>query len=53
MSIQLGDDKKPVLIQEGSFTAILMPLFVDNCKDPFADDDEPLAIALPEMAVAA
>ncbi len=52
MMVQLGADKQPVLIREGNFTAILMPLFVDG-KDPFADDDEPIAICLPELAMAA
>lgn len=53
IAIQLGGDKQPVLFLEGSFTAILMPLSVENGQDPFGDDEEPLAIALPQMAVAA
>ena len=48
LGIQIGGDKKPVLLLEGSFTSILMPLFVDG-KDPFADEDEPIAINLPMM----
>jgi DNA polymerase III sliding clamp (beta) subunit (PCNA family) len=48
LTVQLGGEKKPVLLIEGSFTAILMPLFVDG-KDPFADEDEPIAISLPMM----
>jgi DNA polymerase III sliding clamp (beta) subunit (PCNA family) len=48
LGVQIGGDKKPVLLLEGSFTSILMPLFVDG-KDPFADEDEPIAISLPMM----
>lgn len=48
LAVQIGGDKKPVLLIEGNFTGILMPLFVDG-KDPFADDDEPIAISLPVM----
>ena len=48
IDVQIGGEKKPVLIHEGSFTAILMPLFVE-AKDPFADDDEPIAISLPAL----
>jgi DNA polymerase III sliding clamp (beta) subunit (PCNA family) len=51
LAIQIGGDKKPVLLLEGSFTAILMPLFVDG-KDPFADEDEPIAISLPVLETA-
>jgi DNA polymerase III sliding clamp (beta) subunit (PCNA family) len=52
MTIQLGDEKKPVLIHEGNFTAILMPMLVE-AKDPFPEEDEPIAITLPALAVAA
>ena len=48
LAVQLGGEKKPVLLIEGGFTGILMPLFVDG-KDPFADEDEPIAISLPMM----
>jgi len=48
LAVQIGGDKKPVLLIEGNFTGILMPLFVDG-KDPFADEDEPIAISLPVM----
>ncbi len=48
LAVQLGGEKKPVLLIEGSFTGILMPLFVDG-KDPFAEEDEPIAISLPMM----
>ena len=47
IDVQIGGEKKPVLIHEGSFTAILMPLFVE-AKDPFTDD-ETVAISLPAI----
>lgn len=47
LHIQLGGEKKPVLLIEGSFTAILMPLFVE-AKDPFPEDDQDaIAVAMP------
>jgi DNA polymerase III sliding clamp (beta) subunit (PCNA family) len=48
LAVQIGGDKKPVLLIEGRFTGILMPLFVED-KDPFANEDEPIAISLPMM----
>jgi DNA polymerase III sliding clamp (beta) subunit (PCNA family) len=48
MTLQFGGENKPVLIHEGNFTAILMPLCVE-AKDPFADEDEPIAISLPAL----
>lgn len=48
MDIQLGGGKKPVLVNEANFTAILMPLFIE-AKDPFAEDDEPIAVSLPAL----
>lgn len=53
VQILITDDKKPVLFSEGSFTAMIMPLFMDNVKDPFADPDEPIAISLPAFETAA
>lgn len=46
LHIQLGGDKKPVLLIEGSFTAILMPLFVE-AKDPFPEEEEAIAVSMP------
>lgn len=51
--LQIGKDKKPLLIQEDNFTAILMPLINETESDPFADEDAPIAISLPAMAVPA
>jgi DNA polymerase III sliding clamp (beta) subunit (PCNA family) len=52
LTVQLGGEKKPVLLIEGNFTSILMPMFVEG-KDPFADEDEPIAISLPMMQTVA
>jgi DNA polymerase III sliding clamp (beta) subunit (PCNA family) len=43
--------KKPILVEAGSFTAVIMPIMVEGGKDPFPED-EAIAIALPEMAMA-
>lgn len=51
MDIQIGGEKKPVLVNETNFTAILMPLFIET-KDPFAEDDEPIAVSLPAFETA-
>ena len=51
ISIQIAADKKPVLLEEGSFTSIIMPLLMDNQHDPFPDD-EALPLNLPAMAAA-
>jgi DNA polymerase III sliding clamp (beta) subunit (PCNA family) len=51
LAVQLGGEKKPILFIEGNFTGILMPLFVEG-KDPFADEDEPIAISLPVLETA-
>ena len=42
---------KPILIEAGSFTAVIMPMLVECGKDPFPED-EAIAITLPEMAMA-
>ena len=42
---------KPILIESGNFTAVIMPMLVECGKDPFPED-EAIAITLPEMAMA-
>ncbi|HEX2995833.1 MAG TPA: hypothetical protein VHP14_13490, partial [Anaerolineales bacterium] len=49
--IRITNGQKPVLIQAGSFTAVIMPMLVENNKDPFPED-EAIAITLPEMTMA-
>ena len=42
---------KPVLIEVGNFTAIIMAMLVERQKDPFSEEQQ-IAISLPEMAMA-
>ncbi|MBI5963661.1 MAG: hypothetical protein HY863_09325 [Chloroflexi bacterium] len=51
LAIRIADGKKPILIEAGSFTAVIMPMMVEGTKDPFPED-EAIAITLPEMAMA-
>ncbi len=51
VTIRITDGKKPVLIEAGSFTAVIMPMLVEDSKDPFPED-EAIALNLPEMSVA-
>jgi hypothetical protein len=46
--IRITDGQKPVLIEAGSFTAVIMPMLVEGNKDPFPED-EGIAISLPEL----
>jgi len=48
LAIRISDGKKPLLIEAGAFTAVIMPMLVEGSKDPFAED-ETLAISLPAM----
>jgi DNA polymerase III sliding clamp (beta) subunit (PCNA family) len=48
MIIHITSGKKPVLLEAGSFTAVIMPILVDGQKDPFPED-EAIAITLPDM----
>jgi DNA polymerase III sliding clamp (beta) subunit (PCNA family) len=49
--MRISGGMKPILIEAGSFTALIMPLVVEGGKDPFPED-EAIAISLPEMAMA-
>ena len=49
--IRISGNQKPVLVETGSFTAVIMPMLVEGNKDPFPED-EAIAITLPEMAMA-
>ncbi|RPI91091.1 MAG: hypothetical protein EHM40_16695 [Chloroflexi bacterium] len=51
LTIKISDPKKPVLVEAGSFTAVIMPMLVDGQKDPFPED-EGIAVCLPELAMA-
>ena len=49
--MRITNNTKPILIEAGSFTAVIMPMMVEGSKDPFPED-EAIAISLPEMAMA-
>lgn len=51
LTIQIADGKRPVLVEAGGLTAIIMPVLVEGNKDPFPED-EAIALVIPEMAVA-
>ncbi len=51
IAVYIAADKKPVLFEEGNFTAIIMPLLMDEKNDPFPDD-EAFTLSLPAMAAA-
>ena len=51
IAIRIADGKKPVLIEAGGFTAVIMPMLVDENKDPFPEE-EAFALSLPAMAMA-
>ena len=49
--MRITNNTKPILIEAGSFTAVIMPMMVEGSKDPFPEE-EAIAISLPEMAMA-
>ena len=49
--MRITNGTKPILVEAGSFTAVIMPMMVEGSKDPFPED-EAIAITLPEMAMA-
>ncbi len=49
--IKLADGKKPVLLEAGAFTVLIMPLLLEGAKDPFPEE-EAIALNLPDMAMA-
>jgi DNA polymerase III sliding clamp (beta) subunit (PCNA family) len=51
LAIKIADGMKPILIEAGSLTAVIMPMMVEGSKDPFPED-EAIALSLPEMAMA-
>jgi DNA polymerase III sliding clamp (beta) subunit (PCNA family) len=51
LTIRISGKQKPILVETGGFTAVIMPMLVEDSKDPFPED-EALAISLPEMASA-
>lgn len=51
LMLRITNGTKPILVEAGSFTAVIMPMMVEGGKDPFPED-EAIAISLPEMAMA-
>jgi DNA polymerase III sliding clamp (beta) subunit (PCNA family) len=51
LTMCISGKQKPILVETGGFTAVIMPMLVEGSKDPFPED-EALAISLPEMASA-
>ncbi len=49
--MRITNGTKPILIEAGNFTAVIMPMLVECGKDPFPED-EAIALSLPEMAMA-
>lgn len=49
--MRITNNTKPILIEGGSFTAVIMPMMVEASRDPFPED-EAIAVSLPEMAMA-
>jgi DNA polymerase III sliding clamp (beta) subunit (PCNA family) len=49
--LKLADGKKPILLEAGAFTVLIMPLLIEGARDPFPEE-EALAISLPELAMA-
>ena len=48
LTIKITDEKKPVLVEAGNFTAVIMPMLVESDKDPFPED-EAMAMSLLEV----
>jgi DNA polymerase III sliding clamp (beta) subunit (PCNA family) len=51
ITLKLADGKKPILLEAGAFTVLIMPLLIEGAKDPFPEE-EALALNLPDMAMA-
>ena len=49
--MRLTNGTKPILVEAGSFTAVIMPMMVEGSRDPFPED-EAIAISLPVLAMA-
>jgi len=48
LTVRISGAQKPMLVEAGGFTAIIMPILADGHKDPFPED-EVIAISLPDM----
>jgi DNA polymerase III sliding clamp (beta) subunit (PCNA family) len=50
--MKIAGGQKPVLVEAGSFTAVIMPMLIEGQKDPFLAEEQGIAISLPSMAMA-
>ena len=51
LTLRITGSTKPLMIEAGNFTSVIMPMLSDGFKDPFPEE-EAIAISLPEMAMA-
>jgi len=51
LTLRITSNTKPLMIEAGNFTSVIMPMLSEGFKDPFPED-EAIAISLPEMAMA-
>ena len=51
LTLRITGSTKPLMIEAGTFTSVIMPMLSDGFKDPFPED-ETIAIRLPEMVMA-
>jgi DNA polymerase III sliding clamp (beta) subunit (PCNA family) len=52
LAMKIAGGQKPVLVEAGNFTAVIMPMLVEGQKDPFLAEEQGIAISLPNMAMA-
>jgi len=51
LTLRITSNTKPLMVEAGNFSSVIMPMLSDGFKDPFPED-EAIAISLPEMAMA-
>ena len=51
LTLRITSHTKPLMIEAGNFSAVIMPMLSDGFKDPFPEE-EAIAIHLPDMATA-
>lgn len=51
LTLRITSHTKPLMVEAGNFSSVIMPMLSDGFKDPFPEE-EAIAISLPEMAMA-
>ena len=51
LTLRITGSTKPLMIEAGNFSSVIMPMLSDGFKDPFPEE-EAIAISLPDMAMA-